>query len=261
MTKNNLRFCANLSMLFTELPLAQRFGAAKQAGFSAVEIQFPYEMEPDELIALEQQHALPIVLINVDAGDLLTGGEGLAAVPDKHARFDEALTQCLHYAQQLKVECVNILAGRCLQPAQEQLYLRTLKGNLKNAADYLNNVHVKCVFEAINTIDMPHFLIHDPEQMMCIIDELKHSNLFMQYDIYHMTQMGRDVCADIKQYAPYIGHIQFADCPGRHEPGTGKIDFEKIFNAIKNSDYNGWIGAEYKPSQRTELTLHWLNHY
>jgi hydroxypyruvate isomerase len=259
MPKNNLRFCANISMLFSEIPFSERFAAAKAAKFDAIEIQFPYEIDLPVLLDLQTTNKLNITLINISADDLLAGGEGLASVPSKKARFDEALTECLHYAQHLNVECVNVLPGRCLDHTLKNDYLTTFKHNLKKAADVLHSINVKCTFEAINNIDMPDFLITTPEQMMAIIDELQHPNLFMQYDIYHMTKMERDVCADIKRYHPYIGHIQFADCPGRHEPGTGKIDFQAIFESIKSSGYNGWIGAEYMPSKKTEATLAWFN--
>lgn len=247
-------------MLFNEYPLRERFASAKKAGFDAIEIQFPYDIELPELITLQQKNELNIVLINVSADDLLSGGEGLAALPNKQSQFNKALAQCLEYAQQLHVACVNVLPGRCFDHAQQNNYLHTFKQNLQKAADALQHINVKCTFEAINTVDMPDFLIHSPEQMLNIIHELKHPNLFMQYDIYHMTKMGRDVCADLIQYQPYIGHIQFADCPGRHEPGTGQIDFDTLFSTIQSSSYSGWIGAEYLPSQTTPSTLTWFKH-
>ena len=257
MQKNNLRFCANISLLFNELPLRERFAAAKQAGFNAIEMQFPYETPLQELIQLQQENQLHIVLINVAAGDLMQGGEGLAAVPHKQAEFDAALSQCLEYARALKVECVNVLPGRCINKNQYDSYLATYKTNLLKAANALQAINIKCTFEAINTSDMPHFLIHNSTQMHSIIAELKHPNIFMQYDIYHMTKMGMNIIDDLNNYAAEIGHVQFADCPGRAEPGTGNIDFDAIFSALSATHYSGWVGAEYKPSQTTLKSLHW----
>lgn len=244
-------------MLFTEYPLVERFAAAKKAGFDAIEIQFPYDLDVDILKQLQKQHDIKIILINVNADDLLTGGEGLACVPSKQAKFDEAMTLCLHYAQHLQVECVNVLPGRCFDDSRRNDYLRTFKHNLNNAADFLSAINVKCTFEAINTVDMPAFLIDSPEQMLAVITELAHPNIYMQYDIYHMANMGRDLCSDLHQFGSYIGHIQFADCPGRHEPGTGSIDFNAVFNAIEDITYDGWVSAEYKPSDTTEKSLVW----
>jgi len=238
--------------------MRDRFAAAKKAGFNAIEIQFPYEITVAELVQLQQQNGLKIILINVDADDLLQGGEGLAAVSTKQSQFDKALENCMEYAQQLNVNCVNVLSGRCFDESLKNNYLAIFKQNLEKAADALQKINVKCTFEAINTVDMPHFLINSPIQMMGIINELKHPNLFMQYDIYHMTKMGRDVCADIQQYHHHIGHIQFADYPGRHEPNTGDINFESVFNAISKCGYNGWVGAEYNPSKNTNATLTWF---
>jgi hydroxypyruvate isomerase len=253
----NLKFCANISLLFNELPFEQRFAAAKKAGFEAIEVQFPYEFTLPQLIELKEVHQLKMVLINVAAGDLMQGGEGLAAHPNKQMEFERALEECIEYAQALNVSCVNVLPGCCINPAQREKYLATFQKNLIKAASALQTINVKCMFEAINTIDMPHFLINTAHHMFDIITELQHPNLFMQYDIYHMTKMKQNIINDIEQYLPYIGHIQFADCPGRHEPGTGTIDFTSVFTKIAHSNYTGWIGAEYYPSLPTTQTLAW----
>ncbi len=253
-----LRFTANLSVLFTELPLQQRFKAAKEHGFNAVEIQFPYELSAATIRTELDKHQLQLVLFNVPADDLLQGGEGLAAVPAKQAQFKDAVAQTIAYAKILKPTVINILPGCCFEPLHLSKYQQTFKDNLRYALNAFSPLGIKTVFEAVNTINMPGFIIHNSAQMLAILQEINHPDLRMQYDIYHMQMMQEDPIRFIAQNAHKIGHIQFADCPGRHQPGTGNIDFQQLFTAIKNSAYTGWTGAEYIPSENSAASLTWL---
>jgi hydroxypyruvate isomerase len=255
-----IKFSANLSMLFTELNLVDRFKAAKQAGFDAVEIQFPYELSANEIKLQLQKNHLKLVLINIEVGDLLKGGEGLAAVPEKQQQFLCALEQCKSYAEILLPEAINVLPGRCMEQQRYSEYLTTFKKNLSLALDGFTPLGIKTVFEAINTDDMPGFLIHSGMQMTEIIDSINHPMLFMQYDVYHMHKMNENVQQFISQYSDRIGHIQFADVPGRGQPGTGVINFEQLFTDIQNTNYSAWVGAEYKPIGNTLNSLDWLRY-
>ena len=253
-----LKFTANLSLLFTEVELIDRFKAARQQGFDAVEIQFPYSLSAETLHDTLDKQQLKLVLFNVDAADLLQGGEGLACVPEKRDQFRQAVAQTVEYAELLKPEAINVLPGRCLNESRLPEYLETFKENLRFAAEAFSPLGIKTVFEAVNTHDMPGFIIHSGSQMLAILDQLNQSNLFMQYDIYHMQMMGEKPEQFIAEHAGQIGHIQFADCPGRGQPGTGKIDFRRVFSAIETSAYTGWVGAEYKPVGATADSLDWL---
>ncbi len=256
-----LRFNANLSLLFTEVNLEDRFEAAARHGFSAVEIQFPYTMDARQIEACLNQHQLKLVLFNVDADTLLSGGEGLAAVPDKRDQFRKAVDQTLEYASILKPQVINVLPGRCLKPAQLEDYLDTFRENLLYACRAFSSIGIKTVFEAVNTHDMPGFIIHRGQQMLDVINDLKHPDLRMQYDLYHMQMMQEDCTGFLKQHLNKIGHIQFADCPGRHQPGTGNTDFSKVFALIRDSDYRGWTAAEYFPTGSTDKSLDWFSEY
>ncbi|NOQ12984.1 MAG: TIM barrel protein [Methyloprofundus sp.] len=256
-----LRFTANLSLLFTEVPLNKRFQAAKEQGFKAVEIQFPYELSASLIHQELNKQQLKLVLFNVDADDLLQGGEGLAAVPEKQQQFKEAVAKTAAYAKILRPEVINILPGCCFDKTRLALYQQTFKQNLRYAIDVFSTLGIKTVFEAINTVDMPDFIIHSSEQMLAIMAEINHPELLMQYDIYHMLMMQENPIDFIQCHADKIGHIQFADCPGRHQPGTGVIDFNKLFSTIKDSSYKGWLGAEYLPLENTTTSLGWLKEY
>ncbi len=253
-----LDFTANLSLLFTEVPLIDRFKAAKQAGFNTVEIQFPYALSTAAIKNQLDAHDLKLVLFNVGADDLLQGGEGLACVPEKRVQFRRAIDQTIEYAQELQPEAINVLPGRCLDNSRLEQYLATFKENLALAVEAFSPLDINTVFEAVNSHDMPGFIIDSGMQMLEILKQLNRPKLFMQYDIYHMQMMGEKPEAFIAEHARKIGHIQFADCPGRGQPGTGQIDFDRVFLAIATSAYSGWVGAEYKPVGTTAESLAWL---
>ena len=253
-----LRFTANLSLLFTEVTLEQRFEAAKSAGFKAVEIQFPYELPAHTIHQALTSQQLQLALFNVDADDLLHGGEGLAAIPEKQAQFRTAVAQAADYAKILKPEAINILPGRCFESGRLSEYQQTFIDNLRYALAAFSPLGIKTVFEAINSIDMPDFIIDSSEQMLAVMTDINHPDLFMQYDIYHAVRMGENPALFIPEQAHKIGHIQFADCPNRHEPGTGTINFPALFSTIQHANYSGWIGAEYKPLHSTESSFDWL---
>lgn len=255
------RFSANLSLLFTELPLLERFEAAKRHGFNAVEIQFPYSLPAERIRAVLDDHDLKLVLFNVDADTLLQGGEGLAAVPEKQAQFREAVEQAVDYASILGPEFVNVLPGRCLNGERRDEYLATFLDNLRHAADRFAAIGVTTVFEAVNSHDMPGFIVDSSAAMLSILEQLAHPKLCLQYDIYHMSRMGEDCAAFLSAHADKIGHIQFADCPGRGQPGSGEVDFPGLFALIDQSGYQGWLGAEYKPLSTTADSLGWLSAY
>lgn len=256
-----LRFSANLSLLFTELPLLERFQAAKQAGFEAVEIQFPYVLPAEQIQAALRENSLKLVLFNVDADSLLQGGEGLAAVPEKTGQFKEAVAQARRYAELLLPAFINVLPGRCLDAARLPEYQCTLLANLQYAADSFAEIGVTTVFEAVNSHDMPCFIVDNAQKMLAVLTELNNPNLRMQFDIYHMNRMQEDCAALIHQHIDKIGHFQFADCPGRGEPGTGNVNFAELFELIDASAYQGWLGAEYKPVTSTFDSFDWFKSY
>jgi len=273
-----LKFSANLSLLFTELPLLERFDAARQQGFDAVEIQFPYDVPAEQLKQAADEARVRVVLINIPTGDLMSGGPGLACVPDKILEFRHVVQQGLHYADELNVECVNVLAGRdpsgnksaeqnlthsaraahspVDNPVREQC-MTVLSENLNYCAQAFEPLRVKVLTEAINSYDMPGFLLDSFDAMQDAVRAAAHPNLALQFDIYHLTRMGEDVASLLRDHYPQIGHIQFADAPGRGAPGTGQIDFAELFMLIEALPYSGWCGAEYNPGGATAKSLGW----
>lgn len=254
-----MKLCANLSLLFSELPLLDRIQAAAQAGFAGVEIQFPYEVSAQELKAALKDAGLPLVLINLPAGDLLSGGPGLAAVPARQAEFDAGLAQALVYAASVRPQCVNVLPGRLAEGVEREAALATLAGNLRRSAEAFAPLGVRVLAEAINPLDMPGFLVNTPEDLLALIKAVGHSNFAVQLDFYHMARQGLALPACIAALAGHIGHVQFADCPGRGAPGTGAVDFAEALAALRASGYAGWLAAEYRPGEEgTAASLGWL---
>ena len=253
------RFSVNISTMFTEYDFLDRFKVARKHGFSAVEIQFPYEFPLTKVLAAKESAGVEITLINIGAGDLTTGGPGIAAHPGREEQFKVSMEEAHKYADSLKPTSVNVLAGTpSLEKFERRQCLDVLASNLYHAAEAFEKIGTKVLTEAVNTIDRPGFLLNSTAAAIEIIERAGHKNLAIQYDVYHMQIMEGNLVNTIRDNLDQIGHIQFADTPGRHEPGTGEINFPNLFDAIDKMGWKGWLGAEYVPSKRTEKTLGWM---
>ncbi len=255
------RFSANISTLYRELPLLERIDCARHAGFTGIEIQFPYEIDATELKAALDDAGLPLVLCNFPAGDLMQDGEGYAAIPGREAEFEEALDSAAGYAQILRPRSMNLLSGRPREAQDTAECLRRFESHLVAAHARLQPLGVKLLTEAINPYDLPRFLLSRPTQVLDLIRRLPQIELLMQLDIYHATRVGEDPLYLLDRHIDRIGHIQFADHPGRGEPGSGDIDFDSLFARIDALPYAGFVGAEYFPTAQTRTSLDWLRRY
>lgn len=254
-----MKLAANLSMLFSELPLIERPRAAAEAGFAAVEIQFPYELPAQELEAALRDAGVSLLLINLPAGDLMAGGPGLAGVPARQAAFEAALAEALDYARVVRPLCVNVLPGRLAEGVSREAALACLAGNLRRTAEAFAPLGIRVLAEAINPLDMPGFLINTPEDLLALLAAVGHPGVAAQLDLYHMARQGLDLPECIAALAGRIGHVQFADCPGRGAPGTGTLDFAAARAALQAAGYDGWLAAEYRPGEGgTAASLAWL---
>jgi hydroxypyruvate isomerase len=252
------RFCANLSLLFTEAPLAQRLALAAQAGFKAVEIQFPYQLPASTLAKLLHDHDLTLVMHNLPAGDWSAGDRGIACDPRRRQEFLDAVGQGIDYATHLGVGQLNCLAGIAPANLTAAPVRDTLLSNLDTAASLLDSAGIELLLEPINCHEVPGFVLNTSSQALAIMDELNHANIRLQFDLYHATRMHENIPQVLTRHLPRIGHIQFADVPGRHQPGTGTIHFDDIFGLLDRLGYHRWIGAEYLPSGTTQESLDWF---
>ncbi len=253
------RFAANLSMLFTEVPFLERFERAAAAGFEAVEFLFPYAWPAAQIRALLDRHRLQLVLHNLPAGDWDAGERGIACLPDRVDEFRTGVATALEYARVLGVGQLNCLAGKAPAGVDPALLRATLVANLRHAAAELERAGLKLLVEPINTFDIPGFFVHRTAQALDILDEVGAANAFVQYDIYHAQRMEGELAATLQAHLPRIAHVQLADNPGRHEPGSGEIHYPFLFAHLDRIGYRGWIGCEYKPAAGTEAGLGWLH--
>jgi hydroxypyruvate isomerase len=252
------RLCANLSMLFTEHQFLQRFAYAAKAGFRGVEFLFPYEFDSAEIKARLQQHGLTQVLFNLPPGDWDSGERGIACLPGRGEEFKAGVAQAIEYAKVLGNTRINCLAGIFPLDSDPHEVQQTLVDNLRYASEQLAAQGIRLVMEMINTRDMPGFYLNGTRQALAIREQVGSPNLYLQYDIYHMQVMEGDLARTLQAHLAAVGHVQLADNPGRHEPGTGEINFRFLFQHLDRIGYQGWVGCEYKPLGSTEAGLGWM---
>ncbi len=255
------RFTANLSMLFNDQDFMTRFERAAKAGFEGVEYLSPYEFEPNEIADQLRRHSLKQVLFNLPAGDWAAGERGIACLPDRIDEFQGGVGRAIKYATELDCSRVNCLAGIGPDGVSDDILMNTLVSNLKFAAGEFAGAGICLLLEPINYYDIPGFFVNTSEQGLRIIDMVGSNNLYLQYDIYHMQRMEGELARSIKTNLARIAHIQIADNPGRHEPGTGEINYDFLLPLIDDIGYTGWVGCEYIPAQDTESGLSWIGPY
>ncbi len=255
------RFAANLTMMFNEVPFLERFALAARAGFEAVEYLFPYPFERDQLAERLRENGLSQALHNLPAGDWAAGERGIACLPSRVGEFQDGVETAIAYAKALGCGQLNCLAGVLPPGADREMAERTLVENLRFAARALAPRGLRLLVEAINTRDIPGFLVCRTEQALRFLDLAGEPNIHLQYDIYHMQVMEGDLVPTMRRNLGRIGHVQVADTPGRNEPGTGEIHYPFVFAQLDTMGYTGWVGCEYKPRGDTEAGLGWFAPY
>ncbi len=255
------RFAANLSFMFGEESFLERFAAASEAGFSAVEYMFPYEEEADAIRSRLDDAGLEQVLFNLPAGDWDSGDRGTASDPDRVDEFRAGVESALEYARVLDVERINCLPGLRLDEQSEEAQWQTLVENVGHAAEALAEDGRTLLVEPLNTYDVEGCFLSTTDQAVRLMDEVDAPNLRLQYDFYHVQKMQGNLCDRFDELLERIAHVQVADNPGRHEPGTGEIDYAFVFEHIDGSGYDGWVGLEYAPAEDTSSSLEWVERY
>ncbi|QTL03363.1 hydroxypyruvate isomerase [Aquabacter sp. L1I39] len=255
------QFAANLTMLWNEIDFLDRFDKAAQAGFKGVEYLFPYAYPAEQVAERLHKFGLTQALHNLPAGDWAKGERGIAVLPDRVGEFQDSVGTAIAYAKVLGTKTLNVLCGLTPKDVAPEKVHETLVANLKFAAAELKKAGIPFVAEAINTRDMPGFHLTNTKQAMALFDEVGADDIFFQYDIYHMQIMEGDLVTTIRAQLPRIKHVQLADNPGRHEPGTGEINYPFVLKALDEAGYTGWVGCEYKPKTTTDEGLGWLKAY
>ncbi|HVJ22427.1 MAG TPA: 2-oxo-tetronate isomerase [Burkholderiales bacterium] len=252
------RLAANVSTLFPELGFLERFAAAAAAGFRAVEYQFPYQWKAEEIAERVRAAGLQVVLHNLPAGDFARGERGIAALPGREREFRDGVERAIDYAEAVNCPRLNCLAG--LAPVDRE-HFAVLVDNVRFAARKLGAAGLSLTLEAINTRTVPGFFLSRSAQAIDVLNAAGEGNAFLQYDFFHMQIMEGDLAQTVERLLPRIGHIQLADVPGRHEPGSGEINFDFLLRHLDTLGYSGWVGCEYNPQGDTLEGLKWARPY
>ena len=250
------RFAANLTMMFNEWEFLDRFAAAADAGFEAVEFLFPYDFPPEQIAARVERNGLTVALFNHPPGDFAKGERGVAVFPERREEFRAGLERALVYAQALGVKRTHLMAGRA--PADSAAADAALRDALREAVALFAPAGIDIVIEPLNARDNPGYFLNDFRQAEEIIASLASPSLKLQFDLYHCQIMHGDVAMRLRAAAPIIGHVQIASVPERNEPDDGELNYRYLFAELDRVGYSGFVGCEYRPRGGTLDGLGWM---
>src|SRR6201981_3813953 len=248
------RFAANLAYLFTERPLLERFAARAAAGFRAVELQLPYDLAPSAGKAELDRHGLTMLGINTAPGQSAAGEFGGAAVPGREREFATLFKQALDYVTAIGGCQIHCLAGKVppeQRPAAEMTFIR----NLMRSADAAREKNITLLIEPINPRDRPDYFLTRAEQAADIIAKVERPNVRIQFDFYHAQIVGGALTRRSENPLPFVGHVQIAAVPSRHEPDEGEVNYPEIFAALDRLHHAGFVSSANNPGARPERGL------
>lgn len=251
------RFDANLNWLFTELPFLHRFDAAARASFAGVELASPYGHSHRSLRRAIDDAGLTVVLINTPVPADPAGSAGLACVAGRQAEFRDGVERALEYAAALDCRLIHLMAGVAPSDLDRDTISETYLENVRWAAEAARSTPIKFTIEAINGRDIPGFFVETQEQALSIVQAVGHDRVGMQFDVYHCQVAQGDITRRLEACLPFVDHIQVADPPSRHEPGTGEVGWPYVFRRMDELGYAGWVGCEYRPTGSTAESLKW----
>ncbi|MGO4713150.1 2-oxo-tetronate isomerase [Bradyrhizobium sp. 2TAF24] len=250
------RFAANLTMMFNEWSFLDRFAAAADAGFDAVEFLFPYDFTPDDVAERLLRHKLTPALFNGPPGDWDKGERGFAARPERRAAFEASIDKALVYVTATGVKRLHVMAG--IAPSQDPAAMAAYESALLFASDRAQQADIDIVIEPINPRDVPGYFLNNFDVAANVVRRLARPNVKLQFDIYHRQIIHGDVIRGLEAMMPIIGHIQVASVPERHEPCSGELDDARVFGVLDRLGYAGFVGCEYRPAGKTLDGLGWF---
>lgn len=259
--KMSLKFCANLSFMFQEsTSLLERYNLAKKAGFRAVECAFPYEYSLEDVKKAKENAGVDQILINVFVGDVTKGELGFAAIPGKEDEFKKSLELAVQYAKALNCSRIHIMSGRVEDVTKE--HNDVYESNMRLAATLLEKEDITGLIEPINPYSVPGYFMNNFEKGLELVKRINSPRLKLMMDLFHLQHLNGNLTNNITSLLPYVGHIQVAQVPHRHEPDTpGEVSYPYVFSLLEKLKYNGWIGLEYKPAEKTADGLKWIHNY
>jgi hydroxypyruvate isomerase len=254
-----MRFSANISILFKEAPFLERFGRARDAGFSAVEFWWSSDEDPGQVEKAIKDAGVEVALFNFDAGDMAAGDRGLAGDPERQRQFRDNVPVALELARSLGCKRMNALVGHRVPGMEGDDQLALARESVRFAARKAEAADVTVMVEAVNTFENGPYLLYTTEQVVGFVRDVGRENVRVQHDFYHMQRMEGNLVANLREHFAWIGHVQIADSPGRGEPGTGEIHYPFVLGELERLGYDGYVGLEYNPqAETTEESLAWL---
>lgn len=253
-----LRFAPNLSMLYPDVPFLDRFARAKAAGFRAVEFLFPYEFGADAVKQRLDEQGLTPILFNINPGNTQQNERGALSIPARRDFFRQSFEEAMAYAQRFACPRLHCMVGNRQAGLTAADQVECALENLAWAAPRAAEIGVTLLIEPLNAVDMPEYLVHTTAEAMQIVRGANQPNVRLQFDFYHTQMTEGNLIQTVTTLLPYIGHIQISDAPGRHQPGTGEINYPNIFATLERLGYSEPIGLEYRPQGDTDASLAWL---
>jgi hydroxypyruvate isomerase len=253
-----IEFSAHISWLFVEHPYLERVSRARAAGFGCIETGWPQDTDLGELARQIERNRMCVALVNADGGDLAAGERGFLNDPARLADAERAFLKAAELALRIGSPCVHVMLGRALPAIPEYDQRAAVIAGLRSCARLADERGLTVLVEPMNELDVPGYFAPSPEAVAALIAQVGSPQVRMLFDAYHVARAGRDPLTALDAAAPLIGHVQFADCPGRGPPGTGALDLWGLLERLEILGYGGAIGFEYRPDGPTEQTLGFL---
>jgi len=253
-----IRFDVNISFLLKEVSFLERFERAASLGFGAVEFPWPGDENLAAIEARVHETGLHVVLMNVDAGDMARGERGFLNDSSRKGWVRARASRAIEFAKKIGCPRLNTLVGNNIPGKSREEQLDQVRENLVWIANQAAIAGIGVVVEALNSFESPSYLLTNTRNTLTLLSEVNRPNLKYQYDMYHMQRMEGNLIATLREQIGWIGHIQIADPPERHEPGTGEIQYSHVLTALDRLGYQGYIGLEYNPARSSEESFAWL---
>ena len=253
-----LRFDVNISFLLKEVPFLERFERAASLGFGAVEFPWPGDENLPAIEVRVRETGLKVVLMNIDAGDMASGERGFLNDSSREAWVHARAATAIEFANRIGCPQINALVGNSITEKSREEQLDQVRENLAWIADHAAIAGIGIVVESLNSFESPSYLLTNTRDTLTLLSEVNRPNLKYQYDMYHMQRMEGNLIATLREHIGWIGHIQIADPPERHEPGTGEIHYPHVLSALDSLGYQGYVGLEYNPTRSSEESFAWL---
>ena len=253
------RFAANLNLQFNEVPMLERYARAAWAGFSHVEVLFPYKDGTERVIEELRRHNLELVLFDAEPGDFAGGERGYLCQPGEGERVEQTVREAIELADRFGCRLINVLAGNTLDGVSWDEHRRAVGEHLRRIAPLAERAGVTLLLEALNAFENPRYFLTSSKLGLELVHQVGSPAVKFQYDAYHLQLMEGNLINTVSENIADIAHVQIGEVPGRHEPGTGEIDFGQFFAALDRAGYQGYVGLEYRPAGNTEEGLDvWL---